>query len=67
MIFKLHEKDLKERKDWLDKHKKVCPGYGRSVIGGHLTYSFTPTGVGMIIKIKCGCGEKLDLTHVEGW
>lgn len=36
-------------------------------IGGGLTYSFTPTGLGTIIKVKHSSGAELDLTFYEGW
>lgn len=35
-------------------------------IGGSTTYSFTPTGVGMIITVKYG-NEELDLTEYDKW
>ena len=35
-------------------------------IGGGMTYSFTPTGLGMIITVKWG-NEELDLTDVDNW
>lgn len=36
-------------------------------IGGRFTWSFTPTGLGVIVNISCACGEKEDLTDVESW
>ena len=30
--------------------------------GGRLTYTFTPTGIGTVKKVKCACGEEIDLT-----
>lgn len=35
-------------------------------IGGSTTYSFTPTGLGVIIKVKYG-NEELDLTEYDKW
>ena len=67
MIFKLHEDDLKEYTNWLKEHRKVCDVYMKTAIGGELTYSFTPTGLGTITTVKCACGEELDLSHVEDW
>lgn len=31
-------------------------------IGGSLTYTFTPTGIGTVTKVSCECGSILDLT-----
>lgn len=36
-------------------------------IGGALTYSFTPTTLGVVIKVKCACGKEIDVTDYEGW
>jgi hypothetical protein len=36
-------------------------------IGGELTYSFTPTSLGTIIKVKHSSGAELDLTFYESW
>jgi len=35
-------------------------------IAGGMTYSFTPTGLGTIIKVKYG-NEELDLTDYDNW
>lgn len=35
-------------------------------IGGGLTYSFTPTGLGIIFVVKYG-EERLDLTDADNW
>jgi hypothetical protein len=35
-------------------------------IGSGMTYSFTPTGLGMIITVKYG-NEELDLTEYDKW
>ena len=67
MIFKLSIDDINELKNWLEDHKEACHVYGKTAIGGALTYSFTPTGLGTVTTIKCACGEKLDLSNVEDW
>lgn len=36
-------------------------------IGGGLTYTFTPTGLGIITKAVCACGANVDLTDFEDW
>ena len=35
--------------------------------GGALTFSFTPTGLGLVTKVKCACGEEANLTTYEDW
>ena len=35
-------------------------------IGGSMTYSFTPTGLGIIVKVEC-FGQTLDLTEYDCW
>jgi hypothetical protein len=57
MIFKIHKDNIEDYTDWLNDHKEVCHVYGHTTIGGALTYSFTPTGLGMITKVSCGCGK----------
>ena len=47
-------------------HAKGKPEYG--AIGGELTYLFTPTGLGCIVKvIHGGTHAELDLTDVGDW
>lgn len=37
-------------------------------IGGNLTYSFTPTSIGVIVNIKHGnTGQDIDLTEYDLW
>ncbi len=37
-------------------------------IGGGLTYSFTPTGLGMIVKVTCNLTKlELDVTDYASW
>lgn len=43
----------------------TIPYYG--AIGGALTYSFTPTGLGVCVVVKHSSGETLDLTDYENW
>lgn len=42
------------------------PYYG--AMGGGLTYSFTPTGLGVIVKItEAITGEEIDVTDYDTW
>lgn len=68
MEFTLNEKETKKYNKWYKKHKKVCSKKGPAgAIGGKLTFSFTPTGLGPIIEVKCACGEKKDVTDWKNW
>lgn len=41
--------------------------YG-GAIGGGVTYSFTPTSLGLVIKVSCsGVKEQLDITDYDEW
>ena len=45
-----------------------CKGKYHGAIGGHLTYCFTPTGLGIIVQVQCGrCKEKLDISEYDHW
>lgn len=59
----LHKKLIKEGK------VTVVDGYPYSgAIGGTLTYSFTPTSIGVVFKVKDNLsGEVLDLTDYDSW
>lgn len=54
---------------WVKKHtKKKCKVYKNpGAIGGGMTYSFTPTGLGTIVKVQCGCGDSFDVTDYDNW
>ena len=43
--------------------------FGKKVgaIGGRFTYHFTPTSLGLISSISCGCGAKETLTNFDEW
>lgn len=72
MKFELDERDSIEAAKWIKEHKcKIKRDiFGRKkvgAIGGEITYSFTPTGVGCIVIVKCHCGKQLDLSHADEW
>jgi len=58
---------------WLKEHKQKCylwqeeHPFASGAIGGELTYSFTPTGIGIIIEVHCSCGEKTNITNFDNW
>lgn len=54
--------------NWDREHIRTCPIVNRQVaIGGRLTYSFTPSSLGLVIKVKCACGEEIDVTEYRDW
>ncbi len=60
------EFDDKEKMDrWVANHN--CKYKYLGAIGGRFTYCFTPTGLGVITKVKCACGAELDVTPYEDW
>lgn len=62
MKFELTKAQEAKFKVWDKKHTE-CRGVD-GAIGGRLTYSFIPTGLGVIIIIKCSkCNKTLDLTE----
>ncbi len=44
------------------------PEAPKGSIGGHLRYSFTPTGMGAVARVRCGiCKRSRDLTDYDSW
>jgi hypothetical protein len=52
-------------KAWQEQH--LHPGERKAAIGGSWTYSYTPTGLGTIVKVSCSCGGEIDLTDYDAW
>ena len=65
MIFEIKERDFIKVSNWNKNHKCTIPYSG--ALGGKLTYTFTPTNIDTIIKVKCACGKELDLTDYTNW
>ena len=57
-----NENETKKIKEW-NHDCKIEQG----AIGGQCTYSFTPTNIGTIAKVKCACGQELDITDYDNW
>lgn len=53
--------------NWLKEHEKICKQTDVGAIGGKYTWSFTQTGLGCIMVLKCACGEEIDVTDYENW
>lgn len=52
--FSISEEEEKSVEEWRINHKHADSG----AIGGGLTYSFIPTSIGTIGKVKCICGSE---------
>lgn len=64
MIFEISKEDEIKILDWMSKLK---PMENVGAIGGAFTYSFTPTGLGIVTTIERADGEKLDFTDYDLW
>jgi len=61
MKFELSEKQLKKFNTW-KKKQKVPPMV--AAIGGSYSFTFTPTGIGNFVEVKCNDnGKILNLTE----
>lgn len=67
-MFTITENEAGNLNNWIEEHDKKCPftdPMKQGAIGGRFTYSFTPTSLGQITKIKCACGEEKDVTEYD--
>lgn len=65
MEFKLNEKEEQNYKEFCKEHRE-CEF--ASTIGGKISITFTPTGLGNIVEVKCNaCGETKDITDISNW
>ncbi len=63
-MFNLSPKEWQKIHDWQAGHEVVYCG----AIGGRYTYTFTPTSLGIIIKVKDAITKtELDLSEYEHW
>ena len=67
MKFELTEEEEQKYRTWIKEHNEDCQIKYSGAIGGKITFQFTPTSLGVITKVICGCGEELILTDFEGW
>jgi hypothetical protein len=63
--YKLDKEQIRKISEWEYNHNCVIKNLG--AIGGKLTFSFTPTNLGIVTKVKCCCGKEIDLTDYEDW
>ena len=63
-MFSLDKEQREKLRECADKHEQVYTG----AIGGRYTYSFTPTGLGTIVKVHDPItNTEIDLTDYESW
>ncbi len=67
LVFQASETEHQTYVAWYREHEKTCQG-STGAIGGKYTFSFTPTGLGDVVKVSCGlCGEVKDCTDFDQW
>jgi len=69
-MFNLNKEQLSKYTEWIKEHNKTCKytdPMKQGAIGGRITFSFTPTGLGTLVQVKCMCGEVYDLSDCENW
>ena len=65
MNFSIDNKTLKKINEWVDSLPKTD---NIGAIGGRLSYSFTNTSIGQILKVKDNVsGEEKDFTNYDEW
>ncbi len=63
-MFDLTKEQIEEINKWMDK----CGSGATGAIGGRYTYSFTPTSLGLVVKVEDALtGKKLDVTYYNEW
>jgi hypothetical protein len=64
IMFRIPNESLEKLQKWQEKQEFRALG----AIGGSYTYSFTPTTLGVVVKVKNNAnGEEIDLTDYENW
>lgn len=67
MIFAPSDAENEKLQKWLEEmHSKFGEKY-YGAIGGAITYSFTPTGLGVVFTAKHVDGGEIDLTEYGDW
>ena len=70
--FPISEEEQKSIREWMDKHDEEVHR-ARTLddklkldgcCGGRYTYEFTPTSIGTIGTVKCGCGAKFTFQDI---
>ena len=70
--FPISEEEQKSIREWMDKHDEEVH-HARTLgdklklggcCGGRYTYKFTPTSIGTIGTVKCGCGAEFTFREI---
>ena len=64
IVFELTYEESKKARDWIKKHKMEC-NLRAGTIGDRFSYSFTPTGLGVLSSVHCACGASENLTDYD--
>lgn len=67
MSFDLSGEQRKQVEEWRSLHQQECPITYGGAIGGKYTWQFTPTSLGIVIKIVCACGGSVDVSDYDMW
>lgn len=63
-MFDLTTKQKEKLKTWQDS----LPGGPTGAIGGRFTFCFTPTSLGLVVKVQDGISkQEIDLSDYEEW
>ena len=68
--FKLTSLEETRAQEFKNKHNKSCRIYNEYGFptGPLFTYSFTGTGIGTCVEIKCShCKEQENITDIDSW
>ena len=65
-MFLLDTEQISQLSDWDEKEHSECKKKETGACGGRFTYTFTPTGLGTIVKVTCNvCNKEIDLTDYD--
>ena len=63
--------ELERARRWLRSHRRRHRQPPRdqreAASGAAITYSFTPTGIGVAVVLQCACGAECDVTDYDSW
>ena len=65
-MFTLTKEQQEKITAWLLTFEPNGPGY-EGAIGGALTYSFTPTSIGVVVRVKHYKGHEIDVSDYDHW
>ena len=65
-LFELNEVEQARYKNFYKEHKNCASRMG--AVGGFVSVTFTPTGLGNAIALKCNhCGRIEEITDIDNW